>query len=533
MLKKLLAFVGIFSFLIAVSPAQSASFKKARTVGPEEFMYLCGSGSAQDVANAIKSGASVWIQYNDGTTTLMKAASSNTQAVVDILVKAGVDVNAKNAEGNSALLFAARFNNNLDVIDTLIEAGAEDTSNKEGKTALMLAAEYNTPNVVRALIKAGADLNAKSQNGETALGIAKRRRNFEVVNAFFNFYEVCESGSVEDITRAIQAGANVNQPDEFGMTPLIYASISNTPQAVQTLLKAGAQVNQTNALGMTPLMLAADSNTPQVVQTLIKAGADINMMDDEHGYTSLMYAVGNTPEVVEVLLDANPDTLLDNIEGETAIEMASYNPKMKDTETFKRLKSVFTAQNKPEYQYKIGMEYYKANNINDATKWLDRSAEQNYRPAQTQLANYAYKEFETFHRIMSNRDLEFFLKWNKRLAEQGDVESCFRLRNYFRKSDSEQSTYWLKKAADQGNAEAQYQLSVAYHVIDIYGYEYYDYEVLKIGLENLIKAAKQGHEKAIQSLREWAEWAGIDESNDDKDKVRKLLKILKQEKIVK
>lgn len=118
----------LFAFSL---PAFCAQFKKARTIGPEEFMFLCKSGSAEEIANALKNGASAFIAYNDGTTTLMEAARGNSPKAIQVLLGAGVNVNAKNSDGNTALLIAAQSNDDAEVIDVLIEAGAEDASNKK------------------------------------------------------------------------------------------------------------------------------------------------------------------------------------------------------------------------------------------------------------------------------------------------------------------------------------------------------------------------------------------------------------------
>ena len=80
----------MFSF-----PALSAQFKKARTIGSEEFMFLCEGGSAEEISKALSNGASAGISYTDGTTTLMTAAKTNTPEAVKVLLDAGVNVNAK------------------------------------------------------------------------------------------------------------------------------------------------------------------------------------------------------------------------------------------------------------------------------------------------------------------------------------------------------------------------------------------------------------------------------------------------------
>jgi ankyrin repeat protein len=60
-------------------------------------------------------------------------------------------------------------------------------------------------------------------------------------------------------------------------------------EMVQLLIAHGADVNQKNFRGATPLMAAAIGRNVAVVKYLIEKGADVNARDQE-SYTALMYA---------------------------------------------------------------------------------------------------------------------------------------------------------------------------------------------------------------------------------------------------
>lgn len=68
-----------------------------------------------------------------------------------------------------------------------------------------------------------------------------------------------------------------------------------------SLLEAGAEVNQANNNGKTPLMAAAQEGHEKVVKALLEAGADIEAKN-KNGDTALTLAVKNDHlEVVKIL----------------------------------------------------------------------------------------------------------------------------------------------------------------------------------------------------------------------------------------
>jgi ankyrin repeat protein len=97
------------------------------------------------------------------------------------------------------------------------------------------------------------------------------------------------------VQAAINQGAYVNDKDESGWTPLMYAAGHNkNPEVITVLLKAGADLNaQEDHRGKTPLIVAAWRNyNPEVIVTLLKAGANVKAQD-HFGATALDYAQDN------------------------------------------------------------------------------------------------------------------------------------------------------------------------------------------------------------------------------------------------
>ena len=126
------------------------------------------------------------------------------------------------------------------------------------------------------------------------------------IKSDYDFLVLCGEGSLQQITDAIENGANMNTRSIHGETPLMLAAAYNlNPDVIKALVKAGADVNaREDELKMTPLMMAAQFNTnPKVITALINAGASVNEKHD-NGWTPLMWAAGfnSNPEVVTIFV---------------------------------------------------------------------------------------------------------------------------------------------------------------------------------------------------------------------------------------
>ena len=161
------------------------------TMTDSAFLELCAAGTAEDVRQALHSGANVDAKDAEGMTSLMHAAKSNVDLeVVNVLLLAAaekgpwyklgkkVDVNAGNKEGMTALMFAVE-KSSPDVVQVLLDAEADvNDRDKQGKTVLMFAVEREcNPEVVETLLKAGANIDAMDKGGMTALMWAETEKS--------------------------------------------------------------------------------------------------------------------------------------------------------------------------------------------------------------------------------------------------------------------------------------------------------------------------------------------------------------------
>jgi ankyrin repeat protein len=136
-------------------------------------------------------------------------------------------------------------------------------------------------------------------------------------------------------TLIVAQSDRVNNPDEQGRTPLMWAAYVNFKsteaiakneekriEASKLLLEKGADANLKDKDGWTALMWAAWSGFPKVTEILTNAGAD-HAVADKRGNTALMLAAlrGNT-SVAKILLERGADKTGKNVEGKTAADIA-------------------------------------------------------------------------------------------------------------------------------------------------------------------------------------------------------------------
>ncbi|MBR0248573.1 MAG: ankyrin repeat domain-containing protein [Synergistaceae bacterium] len=142
-------------------------------------------------------------------------------------------------------------------------------------------------------------------------------------------------GSVKDIEDALKHKADVNLPTWLGYTPLMYASVFNSAEAVKFLIDNGADINARNRMNQNVLTIALTSNysplislkdslqDPEIIRVLAKAGADVNAAYDD-GSTPLMLAAEHCKdsEFVAALIDAGADVNARRKDGKNALLIA-------------------------------------------------------------------------------------------------------------------------------------------------------------------------------------------------------------------
>jgi hypothetical protein len=134
---------------------------------------------------------------------------------------------------------------------------------------------------------------------------------------------------VEHVCTALDSGADPNQLDSHGMSPLMYAAAGNNAECLKACVGRGGDVNLQSGNGCTALIYAASRNNVEAARWLLQlrvghagrsnppAGArhacDPNLKT-ANGFTALITAVVHTHlEVARLLLD-NPLTHVNDVD---------------------------------------------------------------------------------------------------------------------------------------------------------------------------------------------------------------------------
>ena len=131
--------------------------------------------------------------------------------------------------------------------------------------------------VEQAIMDSGQIVNTRDvTSGETALHIVTQRRDLTWLSYL------------------VGKGANVNQADDRGRTPLQLAVNLGWREGAEFLVGRGARTNDPNDAGETPLISAVHRRDLQLMKVLLEAGADPDRADNS-GRTARDYAALDGP----------------------------------------------------------------------------------------------------------------------------------------------------------------------------------------------------------------------------------------------
>lgn len=273
--------------------------------------WAAWTGKNRCISTLIDCGANIDAQDRWGRTPLHRSLRSGQRNSIVSLTEAGADLTIRDKHGWGVLVFAL-LSGLPDVLEYLVAAGA-DVESKDAlrRSPLHFAASRRCSSKLATLIKAGARVNSLDQDSRTPLHVAVKyghRQNVQVL---------------------VRSGANVDwAPGRGGLSPLQLAAKSrNGFRVIEALVLAGAEVDQTDRIGNTPLCTAVWNGHEENVSALIDSGADVNFADSEDFFAPLHLApqFRDESKIIVALVRAGADVDARNSAGKTALHYAARN----------------------------------------------------------------------------------------------------------------------------------------------------------------------------------------------------------------
>ncbi|KAF3926119.1 Ankyrin-1 [Orbilia brochopaga] len=254
--------------------------------------------------------------------SLYQATDKEKESTVRLLLQEfGANPNATGEEYGNALT-AAAYDGTINIIKMLLDHGA-DVNSPDG-WALQTAAAQGHYQVVELLLQRGANVNTCVNEDTflpgTALQAACEAGKQKISTLLLKYgadpnlgagpetcpiIAACRKGEAEILNLLIDAGAMVNRfggPDMS--SPLINAAGTMYIESVQRILDAGADINAPDQQGNTALIAAASVDDDKLVAFLLEKGANIMHVNKE-GQNALQTAVdAGATSCVDILVEA-------------------------------------------------------------------------------------------------------------------------------------------------------------------------------------------------------------------------------------
>jgi ankyrin repeat protein len=291
-------------------------------------LYTAALNRKSDVVKLlIENGVDMYVENSSGLTVMDAACFNGEIEMMKLLLKHGYDLKRSNRYGKTPLHNSCDSNGGKRTVKLLIDSGANvNSKDSDGRTPLYFAVVRGVFSVVKLLVENGADINIKV-NGNTAFQTTIRKfRNF-----FPDYPKIAEY--------LIKSGANVNEEDDEGFTPLIFSTAKEPIfEAVKLLLENGADANKETHDGFTPLITAVGSHETKLVEYLIEHGADVNQI------TKAGSCFENSRDEMAILLIKN-GVRLDRLQHKEDFYGTTFEYKKLLEDTIRNIRSGWTKEN--------------------------------------------------------------------------------------------------------------------------------------------------------------------------------------------
>ena len=271
--------------------------------------------------------------------------------------------------------------------------------------------------------------------------------------------EAVKNGDVESAKMLIEKGGDIEYCDSEKQEPMLQIAVKKSDkEMVSLLLDNGADKNCV-CNGKTPL----DFATNEEIITLLKSKgaktkAELEAEAEElntKGYT-YFNGIGVEKDYTKAVVFWEKAVELGNIEAHNSLAMCYM------------------------CAYGVDRDYYKAFKLNEV------AAEAGVANAQCNLG-FLYSKGAGVYQSDTQA-----MYWYEKAARQGHSDAQCNLGLCYLEKKSTEALYWFDKSIEQGNVNA-------FYCKGLYHYEFFEYQQAGLWFE---KAARRGHEKALERLRD-------------------------------
>jgi serine/threonine-protein phosphatase 6 regulatory ankyrin repeat subunit B len=270
-------------------------------------------GNISMVKQLIAQGVDVNAKMEEDMTPLMWAARNGHADVVTLLLEHGAQVDTRDRLGRQAVHLCIGMSHiqekgSAETTKALLDGGANvESKDQYGRSLLMLASSKGDLPAVKVLLERGANINATTKEGWSPLMMAGLRNHQKVAqtlkeaNAEVNLLAAAMLGDVAQIKLLLDRGADVNERDVMGTTPVIWAAHNGQTETVKLLLDRGAGIDAADHMGTTALVHASANGHIQTVRMLVERGADPNKKSQDDDTAMSIAKRRHYGEIIEIL----------------------------------------------------------------------------------------------------------------------------------------------------------------------------------------------------------------------------------------
>ena len=235
--------------------------------------YAAESGCVESVMTCLAQGACVNSESEDKFTPLHYACNTTKEylPVVKLLIQRDANVNILNKYGETALLKAA-YRGHARVVRTLLEHQADTKPySTAGLSALSAAVGQGHLAVAKILVEYGAPLDLltspplweaiANKRWECSKLLIDSGCSVHAPPAAPNPSFLCaaaERGQIDLVERLLAHGANIEEKDDRGLTPLLCAAKAGKEKTVLALCERNADTGVTDEKGDTTVAMLVD-----------------------------------------------------------------------------------------------------------------------------------------------------------------------------------------------------------------------------------------------------------------------------------